>query len=179
MAAEIGLPTPTGKIVVTGEPPIVLERTIETVANCYPGRLVKKGTTDRDVVVNDAGLPVGWLGYEQAGTAVRPATPATIYVVGDEAPVVKGGGFIILAKLATSQTIVAGDRLVPAADGMVQKATALLGTVTAGSTPVTGDDATPPVVISGDVGILPLVAYAEESVTTTSATANIKVRSVI
>jgi len=179
MAAEIGLPTPVGKIVVAGAPPIVLERTIETVANCYPGRLVKKGTTDRDVVVNDAGLPVGWLGYEQAGTPFKPATPATIYVVGDEAPVVKGGGFVILAKLATSQTIVAGDQLVPAAAGMLAKATALTGTITAGSTNVTGDDATPPVVITGDVGVLPVVAIAEESVTTTSAAADIKVRSLI
>ena len=179
MVAEIGLPTPTGKIVVAGEPPIVLERTIETVTNCYPGRLVKKGTTDRDVVVNDAGLPVGWLGYEQAGTAIRPATPATIYVVGDEAPVVKGGGFIILAKLATSQTIVAGDRLVPAADGMLQKATALSVTVATGAVAVLSTGAQPVIAAAGDVGVLPVDAIAEESVTTTSAAKDIKVRSVI
>lgn len=179
MAAELGLSTPAGKIIVAGTVPIVLERTIETVANMYPGRLVKKGTTDRDVVVNDAGLPVGWLGYEQAAPSFKPATPATIYVVSDEAPTLKGGGFVILAKLATSQAIVAGDQLVPAADGMLKKATALVGTITAGATQVTGDDATPPVVITGDVGILPVVAIAEESVTTVGTAANIKVRSLI
>lgn len=177
---DIDLVTPVGKIIVSGaEPPIVTERTITTVANCYPGRLVKTGSTDRDIVVNDAGLPLGWLGYEQADPNYKPATPATIYVVGDHVPVVRGGGFIILGTLATNQTIVIGDRLVPAADGMLQKATALSVKVATGATPVTSTGAQPTIAAAGDVGVLPVVAIAEESVKTTTTAANIKARSLI
>jgi hypothetical protein len=179
---DTGIPVPTGKCVAFGTPPIVTPHNVETATNMYAGRLVKRGTTDRDIVVNGAeGTPIGWLGYEQ-GDAYRPATVGTIYEAGDEAPVIRGGGFIPNAKLAASQTIVKGDRLVPAADGMLQKATAIAGVVpgsTGDTTPVTSTSAKPAITMSGDVGALPVVAIAEETVTTTSTAANILVRSLI
>jgi hypothetical protein len=99
----------------------------------------------------------------------------TIYKVDNVPPVLYGGGFNILATLATSQTIVKGDALVPGAAGMVIKATALgidAGAVTMKGSAEGG-------VISGSVGDERVIGYADESVTTTSAAKTIRVRSVI
>ena len=166
-------------IVQGGTVPIVeKDAQIETVANCYPGRLVKKGTGDKDLVVATAGSnPSGWLGYEQAAPTEKPATMTTIYAVGDVPPVLKGGGFIILGTLATSQTITKDDALVPGADGMLKKATSL--GIVSGAVDMTSAAANGTTVISGSAGTERIVGYADESVTTTSATATIRVRSVI
>jgi len=88
------LPTPQNLLVVEG-PSYSHEARIETVANVYPGRLVKRGTTDDDIVVcTAAGLPTGWAGYESASPSVKPITIDTIYVVGDRIPVVSCKGSI-------------------------------------------------------------------------------------
>ena len=166
-------------IVQGGNVPITdLSCQIETATNMYPGRLVKKGTGDRDIVVATAGSnPAGWLGYEQAAPSERPATMTTIYAADDVPPVLKGGGFIVLATLSTSQTVAKDDALVAADAGQVKKASAL--GIVSGSTGVTSAAANGTTTISGSAGTERIVGYAEESVTTTSSTATIKVRSVI
>jgi len=166
-------------IVQGGNVPIIdLSCKIETATNMYPGRLVKKGTGDRDIIVATAGSnPAGWLGYEQAAPSERPATMNTAYAAGDVPPVLKGGGFIILATLSASQNVAKDDALVADADGRVKKASAL--EIVSGSTNVTSTAANGTTIISGSAGTERIVGYAEESVTTTSSTATIKVRSVI
>jgi len=47
------LKKPSGRIVAVGDP-LVDELKVETATNMYPGRLVKKGTNDDDIVVCDA-----------------------------------------------------------------------------------------------------------------------------
>jgi hypothetical protein len=172
-----GLKAPNNKILVAGTP-LIQELNVENATNMYPGRLVKKGTNDNDVTVSGAaGICLGWLGYEQCTNAgFMPTDKTTIYAADAQAPVLYGGGFVVIGKLAASQTVVKGDRLVAAADGMVSKAAAAV--TKAGSTPVTSsaDDAP----ISGTVpegGIV--VGIAMESVTTTNAAADIMVLSLI
>jgi len=146
---------PINKIVAAGTP-LVQELKVETATNMYPGRLVQKGTNDDDIIVADSTVGndiVGWLGYEQTAPVFRPSTPDTIYEADDMAAVLNGGGFIIVACLAASQTITKGEALTSAA----------AGTLTTSAGPDT------------DI----VVAYAEESVTTTGAIADIMVRSVI
>lgn len=141
-------------IVQSGIVPIIeQDAQIETATNCYPGRLVKKGTGDKDIVVGTAGCdPMGWLGYEQAGATERPATITTAYAADDIPPVLKGGGFTVLATLAVSQTIAKDAKLAAGANGSV--------------TAVTSTER--------------VIGYADESVTTDSSTTKtIKVRSLI
>ena len=142
---------PAGLIVKKGEQnckPVT--KKIETVANCYPGRFVKKGTTDHEVLVNtDENPPIGVLGYEHTHAAYRPATVDTIYVVNDEAAVLQGEDFEFVASLYTNEEVSMGDQLVAAATGCVKQWT------------------------SGDTII---VGTALESVTTTSAVADILIR---
>jgi hypothetical protein len=158
-------PQPVSAIVVSGEPEIQYLN-IETVAECYPGRFVTKGTHDNDIAVCGAGgVPIGVLGYEQASKKYRPATRATIYAVNDQAPVLKRGkdAITMLYLSADAATIVKGDYLILAANGKVTKATAAkFATSTAAA--VLGATASPTI-----VGNIPteglVVAKAEESVT--------------
>jgi len=146
---------PINKIVVAGDP-LVQELKVENATNMYPGRLVKKGTADDDIVVgtNTVGNDtVGWLGYEQTAPSMRPDTVDTIYEVNAQAAVLSGGGFIIVGRLNESQTITKGESLTSAAAGMLT---------------------------TSDVTAENVVAVAEESVTTAGgAYADIMVRSVI
>lgn len=155
---DIGITKPNNKIVAYGTPAMETEANVETATNMYPGRLVKAGSTAYDVVVCTAAdlNPGGWLGYETCNPNYKKAAPTTIYEASDKVPIIRGGHFVIVAKLATSQTILKGDALVAAADGMVAKK----------------DDAE----ATHD---FPIVGYAEEAVTTTSSAADILVRSVI
>lgn len=150
---------------------------VETATNMYPGRLAKKGTADTQVVVGTALCsPTGWIGYEQASPGNRPASIETAYAANDEVPILSGGKFNVLATLTTSQTVTKDDPLVAAANGMVQKAAAL--TLDSGSTDVTSAAANG-AIISGSIGDGVIVAYADESVTTTSKAKTIRVRSAI
>lgn len=157
MAADGGYTKPTNEILVAGNPLLQILK-IKTVDSCYPGRLVKYETTDAQVVVNtqDAGGgttgPVGWLGYEQTIKKHRPATVDTIYLVNAHVAVLHGGHFVLVARLQTGQTVTKGEFLKGGATGTVETATA---------------------------GTHFIVAVAEESVTTTSAEADIMVRSLI
>ena len=118
---DTGYIKPVNKIVLSGHVQSV-EMEIETVANMYAGRLVKHGTTNNEVVVNDgAELAYGWLGYEQTPVMYRPATVDTIYKVNDRAAVIHGPGMVLVASRKADETIVMGDKVVGAADGQVAK----------------------------------------------------------
>jgi hypothetical protein len=174
----LGIRKPGNAILAAGTP-MVTQKKVETATNMYPGRLVKKGTNDDDVVVNTAaGACYGWLGYEQCmDAASMPADVDTIYEANAQAPVLFGGHFVVVGCLTTSQTIVAGDRLVAAANGMVQKAVA--ATATTGAATASAVDATTPT-IDGSVGSDGIIiGIAMESVTTTSSEADILVHSLI
>lgn len=117
-------PQPTNKIVVAGQPlKQVME--VESATNMYAGRLVKKGTGDHDAVVATAGTDdiLGWLGYEDTIKKHRPATLTTIYTVAAQAVVLNGGGFRIMGKLLSGETIVKGEKLTGAAAGCVASLT--------------------------------------------------------
>jgi len=147
---DTGFIEATDKIVLAGSP-ITVEKEIETVATMYPGRLVIRDTGDNQVeVAATDDLVYGWLAYEHTPVMYRPATKDTIYSVNDRAAVIVGGDIIIRGKLTTSQTIVMGDKLTVAAAGTLTKAT---------------------------IGTHMVVATAMESVTTTTAEANIIVKS--
>jgi hypothetical protein len=158
-------PQPANQIVVSGSPQVQYLK-IETVANCYPGRLVKRDTDDARIEVCGAGgAALGVLGYEQAPKAYRPATRDTIYLVDAIAPVLSGAGVTVMLYLsADAATIVKGDKLVAAANGCVTKASAAAAAT--GSTAVTAHTAAPtmvgPIPTEG-----PIVATAEESATVT------------
>lgn len=114
--AGIRIKRATNKTVCGGTEPVVEELNVETATNMYPGRLVKKGTNDDDVVLNDGQMPIGWLGYEHTSPEYKKAAKSTIYVAGDEVAVLKGGGFILdaLAVDTSGNTIAKGDMLMPA-----------------------------------------------------------------
>ncbi len=115
--AYTGFKKPNNKIVAAGEP-LVQELKVETATNMYPGRLVKKGTNDDDIVVNTAnGAAVGWLGYEQTNPQYKPANVDTAYSAGDYVAVLNGGGFVIVGRLASGQSVDKGDKLEAAANG--------------------------------------------------------------
>lgn len=117
---DTGYVTPTGRIVVRGDPPVKIEKNIGTVANCYPGRLVVKEATDFDVKVADGiSPPIGFLSFEHSSENDRPATMDTIYELDDNAVVVKGGGFAIRGKLAAGFAAVMGDKLFSWTNGRV------------------------------------------------------------
>jgi hypothetical protein len=187
MVADSGFTAPTGKIVVKGKYR-VQELECETTTSMVPGRLAKKGTAQSDVVVcTAAGSPVGWIGYEQAHSRCRPADIDTAYAataaepVGPiMVPIINGPGCVIYAIATTSQTIVKGDPLVPAAIGALAKAAALTALIPTGTYYVMATSAAPYSTIAGSLGAEgPIVAYAEENVTTTSSAARIMVRSTI
>jgi hypothetical protein len=161
-------PQPSNGIVVSGEPHVQYLNVETSTAYFLPGRVVTKGTDDNDIAVCGLnGVPIGVLGYEHATKKDRPATRATVYATGAQAPVLKRGkGAIVLLYLAQSQTIVKGDKLVPAANGMVKKASAAIVPASTVA-PVTSTSASPtmtgPIPTEG-----PIFATAEESVATTN-----------
>lgn len=145
-------PKPTNAILVAGSPLAQILK-VQTATDVYPGRLVKKGTNDDDVIVNTAdAAAVGWAGYEQTIKKHRPATVDTIYAQNAQIAVLHGGHFVIVATLQTGQTITKGALLKAHATGTVS---------------------------AGTAGTHHIVAIAEESVTTTTAVADIMVRSLI
>lgn len=118
---QLGFVKPNNDVIQGDFPhgsPMVQYLQIETVANMYPGRLVKRDTTDYQVEVCGAsGHAIGWLGYGEAPDADKPTTRTTIYTVLATAPVHSGGGFRVRASLASGQNVVKGQRLMPAAAG--------------------------------------------------------------
>jgi len=111
---------PQNTIVVVGTP-LHVEKKITTVATMYPGRLVRKDASDGAIKISGAAdsCTLGWLGYEQCHPNHQPATVDTIYAVNAFAPVLYGGGFVIVARLANGQNITMGRPVESAADGEV------------------------------------------------------------
>ena len=125
MAVEAGQVQPINKIVLDSKNLHQQTKKIETVTNCYAGRLVKKGTNDDDVVAGSAATDkvYGWLGYEHTHKKYRPATIDTIYVANDQVTVINGAGTILLAFLELGATTVKGDFLTCGALGGLTGAT--------------------------------------------------------
>jgi hypothetical protein len=120
---DYGIIKPSNRILERGTPTVITSHNIETATNMYAGRLVQKGTTDYDIVVADGVHPViGWLGWEQADMNNRPATVDTIYAANEEAPVLRGGNFNIVASLAVGFVAARGDVLIPWGSGTVAPA---------------------------------------------------------
>ncbi|MDP2216413.1 MAG: hypothetical protein Q8J68_03890 [Methanolobus sp.] len=175
--AYSGVVKPNNKIVAGGNP-LVQELKIETAANMYPGRLVKKGTNDDDIVVNTAGgNAVGWLGYEQTNPVFMPTDVDTIYIQNDMAAVLNGGHFYVVGRLASGQNVTKGTPLVGAANGELSAATSLV--IDSGATPVTSGAANGAIVSGSipDEGLV--VAIAQQSVDASIAAADIVVLSLI
>lgn len=173
----MALQHPTGKIVDQGVP-LVDQVKVKTAANCYPGRLVIKDTTDNQIKVSGAaGETLGWLGYEQAALNYKPDTVDTIYAVNDMAPLLYGGHFTIVASLASGESVAAGARLVAGANGELIEDTAAIATT--GSATASVVDATTPT-IDGSVGSDGIiVAIARETVDASAAAKDILVLSLI
>ena len=149
---DIGFIEATDKIVLAGTP-IVVEKEVETVANMYPGRLVKRDTGDNQVEVNDTDDNVyGWLAYEHTAIEYRPANKDTIYKVNDRAAVIVGGEIVIRGLLASGANVTMGAKLTAAANGELSAAT---------------------------IGTHSVLAVAMESVDASAAAKNIIVRSLI
>lgn len=120
---DTGIVKPSNRILERGTPTVITSLNIETATSMYAGRLVKGGTTGYDIVVNDGVSPViGWLGWEQCDMNNRPATVDTIYAANEEAPVIRGGNFNIVASLAVGFVAVQGDLLIPWGSGCVAPA---------------------------------------------------------
>lgn len=135
---------------------------IETVANVYPGAVVKRDTTDYDIeVCGAAGDAIGFVGYGDCVGNNKPATRDTIYEVGAEAPVHSGGGFRVRGIVA-SEAFTKGDPIVAAADGKLTKATEIT-IVASGAASITDGQA-----VTGSYGAQgPVIARAAETVADT------------
>lgn len=116
----LGVQPPSNMIVFGGKPFKVIQK-IETATNCYPGRLMIKGTNDDDVKVADGvGVPGGWLGYEQADPEFAPDNITSLYAVNAQAPVMSGPGFLRMPSGLAAKTIaVKNDFLLSWGDGQV------------------------------------------------------------
>jgi hypothetical protein len=103
-----------------GVDPFVVTRKVETAANVTNGALVKRGTTDADIVVcGDAeASPLGWVSRDFTLIANRKSDRSTDYTVNKMVAVIHGPGCRIVAKASTA--IVAGQKLVAAAAGKVR-----------------------------------------------------------
>jgi hypothetical protein len=155
---DIGYVEATNKIVLAGQR-LTVEKEIETATTMYAGRLVKKGSTDNEVVVGtDGAVALGWLGYEDTPIMYRPATIDTIYVESDRAAVVSGP-IVLRALLANGDDVIMGNKLTGTAAGALKKWV--------------------PVPIDAASAEEFPVAIAMESVATTGAAKNIIIRSLI
>jgi hypothetical protein len=110
---------PTNAIVLDSQNMHVQQLKVETATNMYPGRLVKKGTNDDDVVVATAATDkhIGWLGYEQTTKKHRPATVSTIYLVNAKVAVLSGPGMVLVGLAELGASITKGQRLKAGAIG--------------------------------------------------------------
>ncbi len=107
----LGVQPPANRIEFGGSPLKIVQK-IETATNCYPGRLVVKGTNDDDVVVSD-GIkpPAGWLGFEQADANYQPTNITTLYAADAQAPVISGDCFISMPSGLAAKTVATKDDL--------------------------------------------------------------------
>ena len=130
--AYLGVQPPANMIVFGGKPFKTIQK-IETATNCYPGRLVIKGTNDDDVKVADGvGVPAGWLGYDQTDPESAPDNITSIYTANAQAPVHFGPGFLRMPLGLAAKTIaVKNDFLLSWGDGQVVPCVKLGGRIAA------------------------------------------------
>lgn len=101
----LGVRPPSNVVVFGGTAHKIIQK-IETATNCYPGRLVIKGTNDDDVVVGDGiSTPAGFLGYEQADPEQAPDNITSLYAANSQAPVVSGPCFIKMPSGLAAKTV--------------------------------------------------------------------------
>ena len=155
---DIGYLAATDKIILAGQRSSV-ELEVETATSMVPGVLVKIGTTNNEIVVNDGDGAFGWLGYEDTPVMYRPANIDATYAAQDRAAVVFGPGIVLRAKLANGTNISMGDRLVATAAGALKVWT--------------------PVPINAATAEEDVVAIAMEDKATTGSEVDIIVRSLI
>jgi len=130
---DTGYITPVDKIFLSGHRQSV-EMGLEE-ASMYAGMLVKIGTTNNDVKINDgATLGYGWLGYEDTPLMYRPANIDAPYAINARAGIVHGTGAILRAILANGTNVVSGDKLVGTAGGALKKWVPVVDTAGAGTT---------------------------------------------
>lgn len=117
---DIGLKRPDNAIVERGEP-LIWNAKLETATNVYPGRLLKKDTTDADVEVCAAeDTAVGWAGYEDTLSLYQNANEDTVYEANDRISVLCGGHFIIVGSvIASSNTVTKGKTLYASTAGQL------------------------------------------------------------
>lgn len=177
-ATDCGLVKPANGVLVAGKP-IRIELTVETSANVIPGRLVKLGSNQGKVVVNTAGAePLAWVGYESSGIGTgAPIDKTTAYGAGTRVPLMLGGDFIVVGRLASGQNVAAGTLLVADANGCLKAASAM--TIATGATQVTSSSANGAIVSGSIPGEGRIVAKAMEAVNATSADADIMVLSFV
>jgi hypothetical protein len=142
MATFPGLQKPTNLIVVEGNPLKQELKHDATVTYAYPGRLVKKGTTDADISAGDAFGCIGWLGYEQTNPKYIPATVDTAFASGDMCPVLYGGNSVIVGSLAKGCSVNKGDCVANWLGGQVVGPVAPMGEGLALGIPFGASDAT-------------------------------------
>lgn len=108
---------PTNDILVRGEP-IITEYEVKTAANCYPGRLVIRDTSDGNIQVagNGANNVLGVLDVEPGELR------STIYGASDQARVLSGP-CVVLVEAVSGAVITAGLTLIPATGGTVIQGT--------------------------------------------------------
>jgi len=120
MAVDTGLKKPSNCIIERGMPQITTKK-VENVTSMTPGVLVKKGTTDAEIVVcGDVEKPTGVLLYEFAHAGDKPADIDTAYALNASAPVGWGKDFTFQGFLKAGEAVSDGDQLVPAASGQLK-----------------------------------------------------------
>ena len=130
---------PTNVIVVDNRGLRMQTKKVETATNVYPGRLVKKGTNDDDVVVGSEPLGnLGWAGYEHTTKKYRPVTAGTIYAQNDQIAVINGPGIVLLASVISGSAAVKGILLKGGAAGQLDVAGATDAAVAVAEESVTG-----------------------------------------
>ena len=135
---------PANAVLVAGTP-IVEELEVKTATNMYPGRFVIKDTNDWDIKIAGAGAlnVLGILDVEPGELR------ATIYGAGDQARVLRGAGCVVVASLASGQSVAKGAELVVAANGELTAATTISATIPSGTVAVTSSSAQPAATMAG------------------------------
>jgi hypothetical protein len=135
---DIGYIEPVDKIFLSGHRQTV-EMELEE-ASMMPGMLVKAGSTNNEVKINDGTtLAYGWLSYEDSPLMYRPANIDTAYAINARGAVAHGPGCVLRALLGAGQGsggtgVVMGDKLVGMAGGALKIWVPVEDTASAGTT---------------------------------------------
>jgi hypothetical protein len=119
MAVDVGMKQPSNKEIVAGDP-ILNVLKVETATGVKNARLVKKGTTDADLVVctDESKDYVGVVAREHTPPDYREDDRTTDYTAADFIGVVKKCVAVCYGAAAINK----GDKVVPAASGAVKAA---------------------------------------------------------